>query len=62
MHANYYIYIGWINTKVVLYSSGNYIQYPVINHNGKEYEKEGIYIYIYIYIYSYIYIFSHIYI
>ena len=20
--------------------TGNYIQYPVINHNGKEYEKE----------------------
>ena len=26
------------------------MQYPVINHNGKEYEKEYIYIYIYIYI------------
>ena len=24
--------------------SGNYIQYPVISHNGKEYEKEYIYI------------------
>ena len=23
----------------------NYIQYPVINHNGKEYEKECIYMY-----------------
>ena len=22
------------------YSTGSYIQYPVINHNGKEYEKE----------------------
>ena len=31
--------IGWIN-KVLLYSTGNYIQYPVINHSGKEYEKE----------------------
>ena len=29
-----------INNKVLLYSTGNYIQYPVINHNGKEYEKE----------------------
>ena len=28
--------------------TGNYIQYPVISHNGKEYEKEYIY-YIYIY-------------
>ena len=24
-----------------LYGTGNYIQYPVINHNGK-YEKEGV--------------------
>ena len=28
---------GWINNKVLPYSTGNYIQYPVINHNGKEY-------------------------
>ena len=38
------IYIEWIN-KVLLCSTGNYIQYPVINHNGKEYEKECIYMY-----------------
>ena len=31
------IYIGWINNQVPLCSTGNYIQYPVINHNGKEY-------------------------
>ena len=37
------VYIEWIN-KVLLYSTGNYIQYPVINYNGKEYEKEYIYI------------------
>ena len=37
--------IGWINNKVLLYSTGNYIQHPVINHNGKEYEKGHIYIY-----------------
>ena len=36
--------------QVLLYSTGNYIQYPMINHNGKEYKKECIYIYIYIYI------------
>ena len=35
------LYIGWINTKVLLYSTGNYIPYPVINYNGKEYEKES---------------------
>ena len=28
------------NNKVLLYSTGNYIQYPVINHNGKEYIKK----------------------
>ena len=30
------LYIKWINNKVLLYSTGNYIQYPMINHNGKE--------------------------
>ena len=34
----------WIN-KILQYSTGNYIQYPVINHNGKEYEKECVCIY-----------------
>ena len=38
------LYGEWINNKVLLYSTGNYIQYPVINHNGKEYEKEDIYV------------------
>ena len=33
------LYIGWINKKVSLCSTGNYIQYPVMNHNRKEYEK-----------------------
>ena len=42
------LYIEWINNKVLLYNTGNYIQYPVINHNGKEYEKECIYIYIHV--------------
>ena len=32
-------YIGWINSKVLPYSIGNYIQYPVINHNGEELEN-----------------------
>ena len=27
----------WINNKVLLYSTGNYSQYPMINLNGKEY-------------------------
>ena len=38
------LYIRWINNKVLVYSTGNYIQYPVINHNRKEYEKEYIYV------------------
>ena len=29
----------WINSKVLLYSTGNYIESPGINHNGKEYKK-----------------------
>ena len=33
------LYIGLINNKVLLYSTGISIQYPVVNHNGKEYEK-----------------------
>ena len=37
--------IGWINSKALWYSTGDYIQYPVINHNGKEYEKECMCIY-----------------
>ena len=50
------VYIEWINNKVLLYRTGNYNQYPminhiypminhiypVINHDGKEYEKEYI--------------------
>ena len=34
------LHIEWINNKVLLYSTGSYIQYPEINHNGKEYKKE----------------------
>ena len=33
------VYIGLINNKVLLYSTLNYIQYLVTNHNRKEYEK-----------------------
>ena len=28
------LHIEGINKKVLLYSTGNYIQYPAINHNG----------------------------
>ena len=33
---------------------GNYIQYPVINHNGKEYKKEYVCVCVYIYVYMYL--------
>ena len=33
------LYTGWLKSKVILYSPGNYIQYPVINRDTKEYEK-----------------------
>ena len=36
------LYIKQVNNKDLLYSTGNYIQYSVINHNGKEYENEYI--------------------
>ena len=38
------LYIEWKN-KVLLYSTGNCIEFPVINRNGKEYEKK-VYVYI----------------
>ena len=38
--------IEWISSKALLYNTENCIQYPVIKHNGKEYIKEGIYVYV----------------
>ena len=35
-------YIEWVNNKVLPYSTRNYIQYPVINYNDKEFLSEGI--------------------
>ena len=37
------LYIEWTDNKVLLYSTGNYIYHPGINHNGTEYEKEYMY-------------------
>ena len=31
------LYVACVNSKVLLQSTGNYIQHPVINCNGKEY-------------------------
>ena len=38
------LHIEWINNKVLLYSTGNYILHPGTNHNGKQYKK-SIYVY-----------------
>ena len=29
------LYVERVNNEILLYYTGNYIQYPVINHNGK---------------------------
>ena len=40
------LYIEWINKNVLLYSTENCIQYPVINHDGKNiFFKNCIYMY-----------------
>ena len=33
------LYLEWIDNKVLLYSTGNYIQSLGIYHDGKEYKK-----------------------
>ena len=33
------LYIEWINNKVLLYSTGNYVQYPVINHRERNMKR-----------------------
>ena len=43
------LYIEWIINKVLLYGTKNYIQQPMINHNGKEFLRKNVYIDIYIY-------------
>ena len=39
--ANASYYIGWINNNVLQDSTGNCIQYPVINHNEKNMKKNA---------------------
>ena len=39
------LYIEWINSKVLLYSTENHIQYAMTNYNEKEYIfKKNVYI------------------
>ena len=40
-----FLYVEWINNKVLLLcSTENYIQYPMINHNANEYFKKNVYL------------------
>ena len=36
------LYSRLINNKDLLHSAGNYIQYPMVNHNGKEFLKKNV--------------------
>ena len=39
------LYMEEISSKVLLlYGTENYVQNPMINHNGKQYEKKNVYI------------------
>ena len=40
------LYRDWMNNKVLLHSTKNYIQYPVIHDNEKEYFKKNVCTYI----------------
>ena len=45
------LYIEWLKNKFLLHSTGNSIQYSMINHNGKEYFLKRMCVYIYMYMY-----------
>ena len=36
------LYIEWIDSKILLHSTENYIQYPMIIHNGKEFFNKNV--------------------
>ena len=38
------LHLEWIGNEVLLYSTGNYIQSLGIEHDGREYEKNNVYI------------------
>ena len=46
------LYIEWLDNKILLYNTKNYIQYLMINHDEKEIFKKDVCVYIYIYIYA----------
>ena len=41
-----FLYTQWMNNKVLLCSTENYVQYSTIKNNGKEYFKKFVCIYI----------------
>ena len=49
------VYIGWINNKVLLYRTGSYIQYSVINHNGKEQKLDSLPLFLFILMFSFLF-------
>ena len=38
------LYLQWMDNEVLLYSTGNNTQFLGIEHDGKEYKKENVYI------------------
>ena len=38
------LHLEWINNKVLLYSTGSYIQSLGVEHDGREYETKNMYI------------------
>ena len=48
------LHIEWINNKGLCDSMGGHIQYPVVSHNGKEYEQKCVCVCIYIYTHTHI--------
>ena len=37
------LHLELINNKILMNSTGNSIEYPVIDHNGKEYKNKNVY-------------------
>ena len=51
------LYTEWVSNKILLCSTGNYIQYLVIKHSGKEYEKECVCVCVCVYVCVCIYVY-----
>ena len=49
------LHIEWINNKVLLYSTGNYSQYPVINHNKRIWKRTHTYTHTHTHTHTHIY-------